>query len=299
MKILLTGASGFLGSILLQEFLSQGHSLKTLGRGNNDDLKCNLSSNAPILLSESFDMVVHCAGKAHSIPKTTLEKQEFFDVNVRGTRNLLEGLVSNLPKFFIFISTVAVYGLEEGTMINEESPRLATDPYGKSKIQAEQLVQDWCFKNNVICTILRLPLIAGPNPPGNLKSMINGIKKGYYFNIAHGKARKSIVLAKDVAHIIPIAAAIGGTYNLTDNYHPSFAELAKLIANQLNKSEPSNIPSWLATCIGKLGNLLGQKAPLNTKKLYKITSDLTFDDTKAFRLLHWKPSPVLKGFKIK
>ena len=83
--------------------------------------------------------------------------------------------------------------------------------------------------------IFRLPLIAGPNPPGNLGVMIDGIKKNRYFNIDEGRAHKSIVMAEDVASWIAAVAPIGGTYNLTDGYHPSFAELAALIANQLDK----------------------------------------------------------------
>jgi nucleoside-diphosphate-sugar epimerase len=165
-------------------------------------------------------------------------------------------------------------------------------------VEAEMIIQEWCKKNNVICAILRLPLIAGPNPPGNLKSMINGIKKGYYFNIAGGKAKKSMVLAEDVAKIIPVAARVGGIYNLTDGHHPSFSELSMLIAKQSGKSTPFNIPMWLAKLMAKTGDLIGPKAPVNSDKLIKITSDLTFDDSKARQYLGWKPISVLKGFKI-
>ena len=68
-------------------------------------------------------------------------------------------------------------------MYSENSDLLAKDPYGRSKIEAEAMIIEWAQKHAVKFLILRLPLIAGINPPGNLGSMINGIKKGFYFNI--------------------------------------------------------------------------------------------------------------------
>jgi len=293
--ILITGGSGFLGRSIINHLDAP---VVTLGR-NNSDIECDLKSNVP-LLNQSFNVVVHAAGKAHIVPKTIAQRQEFYDTNVKGTQNLLLGLeqLPTLPKAFIFISSVAVYGAQSGQLINEEYPLLATDPYGDSKIKAEKLVEAWCAQHNVICTILRLPLLVGTNPPGNLGAMIKGIEKGYYFNIAGGKAKKSMVLVQDVAKIIPIAADIGGVYNLTDGCHPNFFELSQTIAGQLHKSQPVNIPMWLASLLAKAGDLIGSKSPINSIKLKKITSDLTFDDTKARQLLGWKPVHVLNSFLI-
>ena len=142
----------------------------------------DLSKNVPYFY-DRFEIIIHCAGKAHLLPKTNQEIASFYSVNVLGTKNLLKGLTSKLPKRFVFISSVSVYGLTQGENIPETHPLLAEDPYGKSKIEAEKIVENWCKENNVICTILRLPLLVGLNPPGNLGAMIRGIKKGYYFAI--------------------------------------------------------------------------------------------------------------------
>lgn len=296
MRVLVTGASGFLGKILVENLRQED--VLTLSKGSEAMIRCNIASEVPIV--PYVDIVVHAAGKAHSIPKTISDRQEFFDVNFTGTRNLLKGLKnsSRLPKSFIFISTVAVYGRDSGYLIREDEPLLAKDPYGLSKIKAEELVQCWCNEHGVICSILRLPLLAGPNPPGNLGSMIRGIKKGYYFNVAGGKGRKSIVLAVDVAKIIPVVAEVGGIYNLTDGYSPSFAELSLSISIQLKKSKVQNIPLWLAKVAAKIGDLIGGKSPINSYKLSKITSDLTFDDSFAKKKLGWSPTHVLKGLKL-
>lgn len=295
MKLLLTGANGFLGKATVKRLEKECQIIK-LSR-NSGDYQVSLDKEVPVFL-ETFDLVVHSAGKAHSTPKTETEKRRFYEVNVVGTKNLLKGLETvGIPKQFVFISSVSVYGQESGTQIVEEHKLEAKDAYGLSKIEAEELVTKWCKRHNVVCTILRLPLLVGEYPPGNLGAMIKGIEKGYYFNIGGGKAKKSMVLAEDVAEFIPNVAKIGGTYNLTDGYNPSFLELSNKISKQKGKSNPLNLPIFLVKILGFLGDLIGNKAPINSSKIKKITSDLTFDDSKARELLGWNPQSVLEYLK--
>jgi nucleoside-diphosphate-sugar epimerase len=295
MKVLLTGANGFLGKNLRQGLLE--HDITTLGRSNSD-VNVDLSTTEPAF-NRKFDLVIHAAGQAHLVPKVTREINHFYNVNFTGTLNLLNGLEqSGIPRYFVFISSVSVYGLEAGSDINEETPLSASDPYGKSKIEAENYIKDWCSRNDIIFTILRLPLIAGPNPPGNLGSMIKGLRNGFYFNIDGGKSKKSIVLASDVARFLIPVAKVGGIYNLTDGVHPSFKELSELIALQIGKTKVLNIPIFVAIVMAKLGDIIGRKAPINSNKLKKITSTLTFSDTKARSSFGWSPTPVLEGFKL-
>jgi nucleoside-diphosphate-sugar epimerase len=288
MNVLLTGSSGFFGQIVMNRLLYD-YDVYSLSRSSSY-FNCDLSQSIPFF-NFRFDLVIHAAGKAHCPTKTKDEYKSFFDVNYTGTQNLLKSLESldQLPKSFVFISSVAVYGREVGTNISENMSLLAQDPYGLSKIQAEQLVENWCLTNNVVCTILRLPLLLGQNPPGNLGSMLKAIKSGYYFNIGGGRAKKSMVLAEDVARFIPIIALVGGTYNLTDGEHPCFADLSSAIA----KKEMNNLPLVIAKIMGCVGDVLGEKSPINSNKIKKITSDLTFDDMKA-RELGWNPQSVLE-----
>lgn len=294
-RMLLTGAGGFVGQAIKTEL--GDFEIVSMSR-NSGDIVHDLTTAVPKL--QHFEIVVHCAGKAHMIPKTDAEKKAFFDVNVKGTKNLLRGLElsEGLPSSFVLISSVAVYGVDTGVLITEQEPLNATQAYGLSKKQAEEITLEWCNKHGVRCTILRLPLVAGPNPPGNLGSMINAIRKGYYFDIAGGKAKKSIVLARDVAAIIPRAAKQGGIYNLTDGYHPSFAEIASHIAAELGKSKPLIMPRFIAGFLAKIGDLLGPGFPLNSRKLQVMGSDLTFDDSKARAILNWDPDTVLNGLKV-
>jgi nucleoside-diphosphate-sugar epimerase len=106
-----------------------------------------------------------------------------------------------------------------------------------------------------------------------------------------------MVLAEDVASFIRRVAPVGGIYNLTDGYHPSFNELSLVISESKRKKKPLNLSITLAKFIGNLGDLLGDKAPINSLKLKKITSDLTFDDTKARIDLNWDPQSVIDYLK--
>jgi len=290
-NVLVTGSSGFLGKVLVSELVNKGITASgILADGKRIDIAM------PFTLPEaSYDVVIHAAGKAHAVPRTAEEKQLFYDVNLEGTKNLCHAInkLSHKPKAFIFISTVAVYGKESGLDINEQHPLHGNTPYAHSKILAEQWLTQWALENDIILSILRLPLISGPNPPGNLGAMINGIKTGRYVSIGKADARKSTVWAADLVTIVPALVNLGGIYNLTDGYHPTFKELEAIVYQAFNKSEPPSIPLWLAKILGSYGDVVHKNFPLNTDKLNKITSSLTFDDTKARRLLGWKPNFVL------
>ena len=297
-KLLFTGASGFLGNNILPNLQMQ-FDVKTMGLSKNDTYNVNIANTVSVL-NESFDVVLHAAGKAHMVPKSEEEKKSFFDINYQGTVNLCKALeFSGVPKAFIFISTVAVYGLEFGENITENNPLNGKDPYALSKIQAEEFLTDWCARNNVILGIIRPSLIAGPNPPGNLGAMINGVKTGRYLSIAGGRARKSVLMVDDIDRLILPLIEKGGVYNVCDDSQPTFRELEILISKQLGKKVPISIPYWMAKSMAMVGDLLGNKAPINSLKLSKITASLTFSNEKAKRELGWQPMDVLNNFRIK
>ena len=296
-KLLFTGGTGFLGKNVMP-LLEKQYEVITCGITSEDIIKANLAQGAPEL-PERYDVVLHAAGKAHVVPKTEAEKQLFYDINYKGTIHLCDALEKvGVPKALVFISTVAVYGCEFGDMITEEHPLEGETPYAMSKRMAEEYLTDWCKKHGVALGILRPSLLAGKNAPGNLGAMVNGVKKGFYMNIAGGKVIKSILMAEDIARLVPLVAEKGGVYNVCDTRQPSFGELSISVANQLGKRKPLNIPYWMAWCMAKVGNLLGTKAPINSYKLEKMTKSLTFSNEKARQELGWEPLDVLDNYKI-
>jgi NAD dependent epimerase/dehydratase family enzyme len=127
--------------------------------------------------------------------------------------------------------------------------------------------------------------------------MIKGISKGRYLSIAGGKARKSIAMVDDIAQLIPYCEKSSGIFNLCDSHNPSFRELEEIIAEQLKKPLPINIPGWTANCLAKTGDFFNLTL-INTERLRKITRSLTFSNEKIRRELNFIPSDVLTNFSI-
>lgn len=295
-KLLFTGGTGFLGRNV-RPILDKSYKVTTCGITPDDTIKANLAKETPEL-PEMYDIVLHACGKAHVVPKTEAEKQAFYDVNYTGTIHLCDALEKvGVPKALIFISTMSVYGDVAGNNSTEETPLRGDSPYADSKIKAEHYLTDWCSKNNVVLGILRPSLLAGEGAPGNLGAMVNGIKTGRYLSIAGGKAKKSILMAQDIANLVPLVAKKGGVYNVCDDYNPSFGELEASIAKQLGKHKPISIPYWMAKCLALIGDVFSF-FPINSARLDKIVTSDTWSNEKAKRELGWKPMNVLENYKI-
>lgn len=297
MKLLFTGASGFVGKNVVPS-LKAIYQLSTLGNSQKNDYIFDISKETPVF-HETFDLVVHAAGKAHSTPNSEDEKEEFFNVNLQGTKNLCKALeISGIPKSFIFISTVAVYGLESGDNISEDAPLNGNTPYALSKIAAEKFLREWSEENKVKLSILRPSLIAGKDAPGNLGAMVNALKSGRYLSIKDVHARKSVLMVDDISYLVERLTNKSGIYNICDDTHPTFKQLETVIAAQLGKKAPVAVPLLLIKILAKIGDVAGDRFPINSLKLKKMISNLTFSNEKAKKELQWSPTNVLEKYKI-
>ena len=290
-NILLTGSNGFLGNIIFNT-LKLKCNLYTLNRKVGNYIY-DLNTDVPNF-KNNFDIVIHTAGVAHVEANKKNGHIDIYKTNLNMTKNLLKSLL-NKPKVFIYISSVSVYGIDSGELISENAPLLATDQYGLSKINSENLIINWCKNNNLRYLILRLPLLIGNNPKGNLKNMIKAIKNNYYFEIENGKSKKSMLLAEDVANNILAMSEYEGIFNLTDGYHPTFHEITTIYAKLLHKNINLNFTYKQAYYLSKFGDLLGSNFIFNTRKFTKITSNLTFDDSLARTTFNWKPKLVINN----
>jgi len=292
-KTLITGTSGFLGGILKDAFTGQ----EVLGLARSGaDIPCDLAAAVPQLPAD-IEYVIHAAGKAHTVPKSQEEIDAFFKVNLTGTVNLTKGLNLQTLKGFMFISTVAVYGEDVPLQTDESAPLLGESPYALSKIQAEAYLQEWAKTNAVPLLIVRLPLISGANPPGNLKKMIDGLRTGKYLSIDNGRAKRSIVSAYDVAEFLKSSLGKEGIFNLTDQRDPSFKEIEDHICQLIKSKPPKNISFKIAKVLGSLGDIL-KFVPVNSSTIKKMSSDLTFSSEKATKKLNWEPSNAVKAIHI-
>lgn len=296
--ILLTGHTGFLGRHLAEALKGNGKEVMGLGRSVDSNICCDLSSSVPdfsalrqLIAKESavdtkqssytLDLVIHAAGLAHTVPKTEREKNAFFQVNVEGTRNLLDGLKTSgiIPKQMLFISTIALYGdpMDELKSLppypnRSEAEGLGLSPYAWSKWEAEQLVQDWCEKQGCHGLIWRLPLIVGDNAPGNLGAMEKAIKRGYYFRIgdSYRRFRFFVDMSDLQKKVVGLTGQETGTYNVFSG-KKSYGEFEDELAEKYGKSIKS-IPVALVQFIAKIGDLI-PGFPLNTYRLKKLLGE--------------------------
>jgi nucleoside-diphosphate-sugar epimerase len=301
-RVLVTGGGGFLGRQVLPHLAAAGP-VTLLGRrpmGTFPTITADLTATEFDLGRGWFSTVYHLAGWAHRVPRTAAERDLFFRINAGGSKALLRALeqTGQLPEAFVLVSTVAVYGVEAGTLLDESTPCRAEDAYGASKRESEEAVIAWGQQRGVRTAIARLPLVAGPGAPGNLGAMVRGLRDGKYLGLGSGEARRSMVWAADVGRILPKLASVGGVFHLTDGHHPSFAELEAALAGALRRKCPARLPLALAKLGAWTGDLLNQwsrmNVPLNSRSLTKMTSTLTFSDTRARKELGWNPSRVLE-----
>lgn len=294
-NMLLTGASGFVGRNISNR-LNERYVLTCIGRGQTNDIICDLTNYTPELPCK-FNYVVHAAGLAHNRNAT---EQEYIRVNYEGTKRLTRALDKvGVPDSFVYISSVAVYGLDEGCEIGESHPLNGKTPYARSKILAEQHLKKWAYENNVVLTILRPSLIAGKHPKGNLGAMIKGIETGHYCSIGKADAKKSVLMVDDIANVIILALEKGGIYNVCDDRQPTFGELEKIISTQLGNKHIIKVPLFVAKSFALIGDMLKGKFPIDSDRLTKITNTLTFSNSKVKNTLGWEPIDVLTHFRIK
>lgn len=283
--LLLTGASGFLGRAMLP-LLGRHHGIITLGRTSASDVRADLAASPPDLPCAP-DIVVHAAGLAHVAHSRRRGSDPFLDVNLNGTVNLCRALESaGIPRSLVYISSVAVYGLDSGTCIPESAPLNPSTPYGRSKLLAERYLADWCARTGCTLAILRPSLIAAPAAPGNLGRLIAGLRSRRYLSLGSGPgAPKSLVCATDIARLALLAAPVGGVYNACSSENPGFRQIEARLCSIYGLPRPHALPSRASRLLARVSSTAR-----------KILSPLTFDNTAARTALHFTPRPWYADF---
>lgn len=207
MRVLITGATGFIGREIVSKLISENFEIvglsKTSGDQKHDSELKNLciditNQEAVFNLAKegSFDAVIHCAGLAHQFGK--IEKERFEKVNVEGTRNIAELAVRTKVRHFILLSSTAVYGLQNKPL-DETAECLPDTPYAESKVKAEKACREVCEKNSIRLTILRLAPVLGEKGVGNIPRLMNAIYNRRFIWVGNGENKKSLIYVGDVA----------------------------------------------------------------------------------------------------
>lgn len=309
MKILVTGATGFLGRCVIAELVRRkGFEIVTTGaRVSSENLPnylaadiTNRESVAKLERFEPLEVVIHAAGLAHQFGETGREK--FWAVNVEGTRNIAELSVRLQASRFILISSVAVYGAQDadfdepdkihgGKYQEDISICRPRGFYAESKLAAERAAAEICGKNGIELIIARPATIVGEGDAGNVGRLIGAIDRGRFIWVGTGKNRKSLIYKTDAAR----ACAALAEHKFTAR-HPS-----ERIYNVTAE------PKTMREIVGDIEKNLGRAAPrysIPETPLLKILSFLggargsSEIKKRAETVEKWLSEDVYSGAKI-
>lgn len=268
MKILLTGASGFIGREIAEQLAERGHQVIGISRFEKTAIgeTPNVSQRrADITAAESLekltdietvDAVIHSAGLAHQFGETT--KRQFDAVNVKGSENVLRLAVRLRAKHFILIGSTAIYGVQKNFSGFSETKYAAIDEdaapnpqtlYAESKLAGEKICRRVCEAENIPLTIFRLAPVIGEANVGNVARLIEAIDRKRFVWIGDGSNWKSLIDKKDVARacVRLVETKRGGTEIFNLAAAPvQMKDFVRMIAERLNvKVFPFKIPALL------------------------------------------------------
>ncbi len=311
MRVAVTGGTGCLGQPLVEKLIKGGSHLKLLVLPSitSIDKKVEIISgdlNSPDALDRlcmDCDLVFHLAGKVHSVPGTGKEEQEFYQVNVEGTRNLLEAAKKNKVKRVVFYSTVGVYGKDADFHGDELSLCRPSTVYAESKYLAEQLVLSSSNDGGPEGVVLRFPVVYGPLDRGNVAKLIKAIHSRLFFYFGDGNCLRSMISSGNAAEAALRAAlvsrAASEVFCVTDGRNYTINELVDSICHALDISwRPYHVPVSLADLAGRFGDVLRKWAhvsfPVDSDRVRKLSRPLTFSCEKAKKVLGYAPVETLE-----
>jgi len=306
MLALVTGGTGFIGSHLVDELIDKDYNVRVLKREASKDIflkgkKVTFSLGDlrnPKSLEKAclgVDVIFHIA----AIPKDWGPKKDFFEVNLKGTKNLLDACVENKVPKFVYMSSAAVYGFPKTKQpITEDYPKKPTAKYGLTKFHAEQLLWKYGAENNMFVSALRSPLVTGPRDSMIAPFLIKVIKSGRFFYIGEGNQQISISDGRDIAYCLRLICetkqANDQAYNVK-SFDCTPKELIEKLSEKLGVSSPKKHRSYLqayllAFFIEGLWTLFMRENPPITKHKVKVLGNTRIlDIKKAQRELNYKP----------
>jgi nucleoside-diphosphate-sugar epimerase len=306
MRVLVTGANGFIGRHIVRCIEKQGDKINVLVRNSNS---FNISDKVNIFEGDIFDneklrkavnevdAVFHLVAKTHDSSSIDNAK-DYYKINVEGTRNLLDACINSNIKHFVYFSSVKAMVEESKYTLDETYDCTPTTLYGETKLMAERLVIEYGSKYDFKTTILRLPLVYGPGNKGNIYKMIEAIDNGRFVMLGNGSNKRSMVYVGNVADagiaVIDRKVADTKVYVITDGVNYTVKDLYKLIAKGLSKKPlPFYVPMGIAKMLAIAGDIAsritGKSLPFNSDVLNKLTSSLAFSSQKIQNEIGFRP----------
>jgi nucleoside-diphosphate-sugar epimerase len=301
----ITGASGFIGQHLVENLVADGLPVRALVRGSprpsrtpgvdivTGDIRDPTAMRTAVAGSAT---VFHLAGHANDL-KGPLDRNGEDDVTLGGTRNVVDASVAGGVKTFVFVSSVAVYGMTKGRAVDEEAPCVPGTAYGRAKLMAERYVLRAQEAGDMRVVCVRPAAIYGPGCKGHLPAMIRAIDRRIFPPLVPSGHRRSMVHVSDVVGALRLAAARaearGQVYNVTDGHAYSTRELYEAICRALGRRIPVwSMPLAPVRVAARLGDVaerfLGRRVMFDSQRFEKLTGPALFSSTKIWTHLGYR-----------
>jgi nucleoside-diphosphate-sugar epimerase len=308
--IFVTGATGLVGSHVVEEALKRGHHVRALVRANSNTSWLDSLPGVEKVLGDledagslrrgcdGADWVLNCAAKVGDWG--TLE--EFRRLNVVSLRLLLDSALSGHVSRFVHVSSLGVYEGRDHFGTDESVPPASNslDAYTRSKTEAEQLVLDYVRDKKLAAAVVRPGFIYGERDRTVLPKLLFNIERGRFTYFGSGEQALNCIYVKNLVQAIFLAAevpaAIGEVFNVTDGERVSKRQFVGAVARLAGLREPTRkiprpVAKVLANVVEKIAKARGaQNPPLINKARYKfIGLNLDFSIEKARKILGYSP----------
>jgi nucleoside-diphosphate-sugar epimerase len=243
-------------------------------------------------IAEGCQAVIHLAAAQH---EANVADEYFYDVNVNGTKTLLEAAKAAGVKRFVYGSTIGVYGEYRGQPLDENTPPHPVNIYGRSKLRAEEAVAS--YRDALETSVVRISETYGPGDFRLLK-LFKALDRGRFFIIGAGLNQRQAIHVADLVRGLLLAAsspaAVGETFVMAGRETMTTREMVERVAQALGRRAPRwRAPMWpfMAAALVFEGTLkpLGIQPPLHRRRLDFFRKSFVFSSTKAQRLLAFTP----------
>jgi nucleoside-diphosphate-sugar epimerase len=309
MTFLVTGATGAIGPCVVKALRVAGHRIRILARDvaalgsvpvGIDVRVGDITDPASVQSAmEGSEIVVHMAALLHVVNPTLDLQEEFRRVNVSGTETLVENAVKFDVKRVILFSTIAVYGVNIGQVLTENSPTHPGSLYAKSKLEAEQLVLNAKRRDGQpLGTVLRLATVYGSRIKGNYQRLLKALSKGRFIPVGLDQNRRALIYERDVAEAAVLASghpsAGGKIYNVSDGQIHTLREIIGAICESLERNPPHfSLPigpvRFITGVVEDVARMIGLESPIGRTTVDKYTEDVAVSSERIQRELGFVP----------
>lgn len=303
MRVLVTGASGFVGRRVCALLAAEGHEVIATTRASTVPLAGAARVHAlgelaaardwrPVI--EGCEALVHLAARAHQGDEASM-REAFFRINVEDTRALAEAALAAGLRRVVFVSSAKVYGESSPLLasglphaFNESDTPRPGGPYGESKLAAERLLEAHCAAAGAALTILRPPLVYGPGQKANLHALSAAILRGWPLPLAGVRNARSLVYVEHLAEAVACALRFDAGVRLCNvaDVDLSTPDLVRALAAGLGRR--ARLLPCPVGLLALLGRLAGRQAAIE-----RLTGSFVLERTAAGRLLGWRPRHTL------